>query len=568
MQAIPTTTTYSLVAISVLTAIVASYAAFGFAERMASSKAGAYWFWLTSGAAAMGLGIWSMHYLGMLAVHLPIDVYYHVPTVVLSLLFAVLASAVVLLIVSKKHPTTLDAIYGSLIMGSGIGLMHYTGMHAMRCAAMHRYDLRIVALSVVVAVAFSWMALQISFTIRQRSDIREWLRLAGAAVMGLGISAMHYTAMAAVTFVPDSMPYSTENTIRVSTIGVAAIVFTSTIVLFGALLTTFLDRRGNERLQRLLEQLSEERDRFSAAAESSMDALCICSAVRGEGGEIEDFAYSYLNSNLEKMIALPRDRIIGRRMCDVVPINRTLGLFERYKQVVLSGDPLAYEFAIQEKDVPLAWIRIQAVKVRDGVAITSSDITARRLHDERILYLAHHDSLTGLLNRSMLSDRIDQAIEYAKRHAGKAAAFMVDLDKFKQINDTLGHAAGDSVLATVAARLKNVIRAADSIIRVGGDEFVVVIGELRQFSDARIFGEKLVAALQPPMSIGDALHSVTCSVGGAVYPDSAIDRDALLSKADLALYAAKEQGKNQFHIYSTEPVPYEYSQLEQLSASE
>ncbi len=550
MQAVHTTITYWLVAVSILTSIVASYAAFGFTERMASSKGSAYWFWLMSGASAMGLGIWSMHYLGMLAVHLPIEVVYHVPAVALSLLFAVLASVVVLLIVSKQHPAALDALLGSLIMGSGIGLMHYTGMHAMRCAAMHRYDLRIVVISVVVAVVFSWMALQISFTIRRRSDIREWLRLLGAALMGLGIAAMHYTAMAAVTFEGDSMPYSTENTIRVSTIGVAAIVFTSTIVLFGALLTTLLDRRGNERLQKLLEQLSEERDRFSAAAESSMDAFCICSAVRGEGGEIEDFAYSFLNQNLEKMIALPHARIIGRRMCDLVPINRSLGLFDRYKRVVLSGEPMAYEFSVQDKDVPVAWIRIQAVKVRDGVAITSSDITARKLHDERILYLAHHDPLTGLLNRSMLSDRIGQAIEYAKRYGGKAAVFLVDLDKFKQVNDTLGHAAGDSVLATVAARLKSVIRAADSIIRIGGDEFVVVIGELKQFSDVWILGEKLVAALQPPMSIGDAPYAVTCSVGGAVYPDSALNRDALLSKADLALYAAKEQGKNCFHVDS------------------
>jgi diguanylate cyclase (GGDEF)-like protein len=552
MQAVHSTVIYGLVVASVLTSIVASYAAFGFAERVASSKAGAYWFWLSSGASAMGLGIWSMHYLGMLAVHLPIEVYYHVPTVVLSLSFAVLASVAVLVIVSKEHPTAFDGIYGSLIMGSGIGLMHYTGMHAMRCSAMHRYDLRIVALSVVVAVAFSWMALQISFTIRRRPNTREQLRLLGAAVMGLGIAAMHYTAMAAVSFEGDSMPYSTEHTIRVSTIGVAAIVFTSTIVLFGALITTLLDRRGNERLQKLLEQLSEERDRFSAAAESSMDGLCICSALRGETGEIEDFVYTYMNKIFEKVIGLPIDQIIGSKMCDLLPINRPLGLFDRYKQVVLSGESLAYEFALEKKDEPTAWIRVQAVKVRDGVAITRSDITVRKLHDEKLQYIAHHDPLTGLLNRSMLSDRIDQAIEYAKRHASKAAVFLVDLDKFKQINDSFGHAAGDTVLTTVAARLKSVIRAADCVIRIGGDEFVVVIGELRQLSDVGVLGKKLVAALQPPISIGDAPHAVTCSIGGAVYPDSALDRDALLSNADLALYTAKEQGKNCFHLYSSQ----------------
>jgi NO-binding membrane sensor protein with MHYT domain len=206
MQVIHTTSSHGLEALSVLTSIVASYAAFGFTERVASSKGIAYWSWLAGGAAAMGLGIWSMHYLGMLAVRLPIEVYYHVPTVALSLLFAILSALVVLLLVSKEPPTAFDGLYGSLIMGSGIGLMHYTGMHAMRSGAMHHYDLRIVALSVVVAIAFSWIALQISFAIHRLSAVREWLRLAGATVMGLGIAAMHYTAMASCTFQGGSMP--------------------------------------------------------------------------------------------------------------------------------------------------------------------------------------------------------------------------------------------------------------------------------------------------------------------------------------------------------------------------
>jgi diguanylate cyclase (GGDEF)-like protein/PAS domain S-box-containing protein len=554
VQIVHTTTVSWLVAASVLTSVIASYTAFGFTERLATStNRKAYWFWLTSGASAMGLGIWSMHYLGMLAVRLPIEVVYHVPTVLLSLSLAILASAVVLVIVSKDNPTTFDSVAGSLLMGAGIGAMHYTGMHAMRCEAMHQYDLRVVALSVVVAVAFSWLALQISFRIRRRPDIREWLRLMGAAVMGTGIAAMHYTAMAAVTFRGDSMRYSTENTIRVSTIGVAAIVFTATVVLFGALLTTLLDRKGYEQLRKVMEELSEERDRFSAAAESSLDSFYICSAVRGKTGEIEDFAFTYLNRNVETMIAQPRDQLLGHNLCEVFPSIRSLGLLDRYRQVVSTGEPLAVEFAFEDRDVPGVWFRVQAVKVRDGIAITASDITARKRDEERIIHLAHHDPLTGLANRSLLNDRIIQAIDRAARYGGMVGVFLIDLDGFKPINDTLGHAVGDGVLVGVARVLKGAVRAVDSVMRIGGDEFVVVMPEVGSLQGIEAGAKRMLEAVQPVMNVLGQQVRIGCSIGVSVYPDSALTAEELLAKADSAMYAAKHRGKNQYEVWSPQP---------------
>ena len=154
MQALPTTDNYWLVLVSVLTSIVACYAAFSLAERMASSRGRAYFYWLASGATAMGAGIWSMHYLGMLSVRLPVEVVYHVPTVLLSLLLAVFAAAVVLVVVSRGQFTALHGTGGSLLMGIAIGGMHYTGMHAMRCAAMHHYQPLMVALSILTRCRF------------------------------------------------------------------------------------------------------------------------------------------------------------------------------------------------------------------------------------------------------------------------------------------------------------------------------------------------------------------------------------------------------------------------------
>jgi diguanylate cyclase (GGDEF)-like protein len=551
MQMVPTTTVHWLVAISVLTSIVSSYVAFSFAERLAASKGRAYALWLVGGAASMGLGIWSMHYIGMLAVRLPMDVGYHVPTVLVSLLLATLASAVTLRVVSKPHPGRAEISGGSVLMGAGIGSMHYIGMHAMRCAAMRDYNPTLVCLSVAIAVGFSWMAIWISCFVRSHSRGRWWMRTAGAVVMGLGIAAMHYTAMAAVTFERGSMEQmAPANTVHTSTLGIVAIALSVGIVLFGALAAAVRDRRAHEELRRAHELLERERDRFSAATESSMDSFFMCEAVRDESGEIVDFLFTYLNSNVEKMVAIPAKELLGRRMCKVLPINRTLGLFDRYKQVVLTGEPLVYEFPIRHKDVLGSWLRVQAVKVEDGIAITASDITARKLTEEQIVHIAHHDPLTGLLNRSLLRDRMEQAIAQARRNRTSAAVFFIDLDGFKKANDTLGHAAGDSLLVAVGTRLRNAVRSSDSVIRMGGDEFVVVMPGLTRPSDAYVCATLLLASLQLPTCLGETPVRVTGSIGGAVYPETSEDVDALLFHADSALYEAKSLGKNRFHVYS------------------
>jgi diguanylate cyclase (GGDEF)-like protein len=257
MDTIDISYVYWLVVASILISIVASYAAFSFAERVAASEG--HWSkgWLIAGPVAMGLGIWSMHYLGMLAVQLPIEVVYHVPTVFFSLLLAIAAASATLQVVSHEKLSRQALIVGSLAMGGGIGAMHYTGMAAMRSSAMHRYNHWLVVLSIVVAVVFSWMSLRLTFSLRREPGKHELQRLGGAVLMGIGIAAMHYTAMFAVTFTQGNHPYSTVDTVPVDHIDRMAIVLVTALVLFGSLISAFVDRKMNHELRIAHERIAE-----------------------------------------------------------------------------------------------------------------------------------------------------------------------------------------------------------------------------------------------------------------------------------------------------------------------
>src|SRR5579872_995402 len=193
---------YRLVTLSVLIAMLASYAALDLAGRITAAHGRARVIWLTGGAAAMGLGIWSMHYIGMLAYSLPVTVFYDWPTVLASLVAAMLASGVALFIASRNVMRPLRTAVGGLLMGIGIAAMHYIGMEAMRMPAMCRYSPGLVILSVILAIAISLAALWLTFHLREESAVIAWRKLASAILMGAAIPVMHYTGMAAVTFIP------------------------------------------------------------------------------------------------------------------------------------------------------------------------------------------------------------------------------------------------------------------------------------------------------------------------------------------------------------------------------
>jgi PAS domain S-box-containing protein len=248
---------YALVALSVFIAVFASYAALDLASRVTAAGGWTRALWVLGGACAMGTGIWSMHYIGMLAFILPIPVAYHWPTVLLSLFAAILASVIALYVVSRQKMGASQAVAGSILMGAGIAGMHYIGMAAMRLPAVCQFNSSLVVLSVAFAVLISLAALWITFHFRDEKMGVARKKLAGAVVMGAAIPVMHYTGMAAASFTSSGMPADLSHAVSISALGIAGIVAVTFIVLGLALLTSWVDRRFAAQIFEVQQQRSE-----------------------------------------------------------------------------------------------------------------------------------------------------------------------------------------------------------------------------------------------------------------------------------------------------------------------
>jgi two-component system, sensor histidine kinase and response regulator len=308
---------YRLIALSVFIAMVASYAALDLAGRVTSAQGTTRLLWLAFGAVAMGIGIWSMHYIGMLAFRLPIPVRYDWPTVLLSLLAAILASAVALFVVSRREMGIGRAVVGSLFMGGGIAAMHYTGMAAMRLPAMSHYSTGIVALSVALAVVISLVALWLAFSFRGETASCSWRKIISALVMGAAIPIMHYTGMAAAHFSPAASGYVDQShAIGASSLTVTGITSVTLMILGLVVVTALADRRFS--LQAL--ELESSR-RHRQIVETALDAFVGMDST----GLITDW-----NVQAERTFGWPRAEVIGRRLSDVA-------IPHRYREAHMQG---------------------------------------------------------------------------------------------------------------------------------------------------------------------------------------------------------------------------------------
>jgi len=300
---------YRLVALSVLIAILASYAALDLAGRVTSAQGKARLLWLNGGAIAMGFGIWSMHYIGMLAFRLPIPVQYDWPTVLLSLVAAIVASGIALFVASRHKMGVIRAVLGSIFMGSGIAIMHYTGMAAMRLFAMCSYSATLVTLSVILAIMISFVALWLTFYSRGETAAWSWRKILSAVVMGAAIPVMHYTGMAAASFTASpSVHGNRSHAISVTSLSVAGVTVVTLTVLGLVLLTSLADRRFSLQAMEL-----EASRRHHQIIETALDAFIEIDS----DGLITDW-----NAQAETTFGWSRSEAIGQTLAQMIIPHR------------------------------------------------------------------------------------------------------------------------------------------------------------------------------------------------------------------------------------------------------
>jgi diguanylate cyclase (GGDEF)-like protein len=240
-------------------------------------------------------------------------------------------------------------------------------------------------------------------------------------------------------------------------------------------------------------------------------------------------------------------------LCDVAPLIRAAGFFDKYRRVAETGESLIEAFPISSPGFSASWLSHQVVRLGDGVAITSRDISERKAMEERFKYMAQNDALTGLPNRALFLDRLERAIARATRTKQPMALMFLDVDHFKGVNDTFGHAAGDELLRAFARRLQSCVRRNDTVARLGGDEFTIILEDLKTPQDSEVIAQKIAAALHPPIKLGDRDVNITSSIGIANHFDAVNDElspGTLLEQADQALYSAKRGGRNGYVLYA------------------
>jgi diguanylate cyclase (GGDEF)-like protein/PAS domain S-box-containing protein len=314
------------------------------------------------------------------------------------------------------------------------------------------------------------------------------------------------------------------------------------------MLGNMLDRAANA------EELFEEKERAEVTLNSIGDAV-ISTDVWCD--------VTYLNSVAEKLTGWSREEAAGRPIEEVFNIidaatgapaenpmaraiheNKTAGLTPNCLLVRRDG----VEAAIEDSAAPIHDRRGQVT----GAVMVFHDVTTARALSQRMAYLAQHDTLTDLPNRLMLNDRLIQAIALARRHQQKMAVLFLDIDRFKHVNDSLGHAIGDRLLQSVAARLVACVRGSDTVSRQGGDEFVILLSEVAHASDAGIAAEKILQSLRESHRIDEHEVHITASIGIVTYPDDGEDVDTLLRNADFAMYQVKGSAHDNYQFFKAD----------------
>lgn len=692
---------FPLVGLSLILSVLASWVALDLSGRVRQqSTRGRRVAWLAMGSAAMGIGIWSMHYVGMLAYRTAVPVLYDWPTVLISMLAALAASALALCLVTQDSLGWLKTAVGGSVMGFAIASMHYIGMSAMRMPMAMTYSRPLVVLSLVAAVVISVAGLRITFGSKDSANGFSRKKALSALVMGLAIPTMHYIGMAAArgTEGPGNFaPADLKHALPITLLSGAGVIAVSLLVLVVALVLASIDRRvagfvsdldGSkqsysqlklhyERLQqafraggcgiwecdpesglfyvdpllRELYQMAEDglpipravwRQAVHPDDLAGLDAqwkLCLAGSdtyeneyrlvrARGEVRRVrsvasiirrpdgvasrvlgmtwdvtsdrqreqeshdqatrfrltleaigdaviatdEDSRIIFMNPAACKLTGWGASDAIGQAL-ETVFVTRngqdgTVRVHPVDRCIAHGGTGLSEQAVLQGRTGVQYNIRKHIALLGQGrsAVITFQDTTEElRLRDE-LRYAASHDSLTGLANRAALDKHLGHLWE-GNRYSGQTHCIcMLDLDRFKMINDSSGHIAGDALLKETAKLLRMELREGDFAARMGGDEFMLLLPETT-VEEAKPILERLMERIgQFRFHWRGKAYDLTVSVGVVSFDCFSPDPEVLISQADAATFTAKRNGRNQTAVYVDEGSAADHLQEMQIAS--
>jgi diguanylate cyclase (GGDEF)-like protein len=530
-----------LVLLAAIICLAATATTFAVLPMAASARGARRNVWLLMAGAAAGAGTWTTHFLGMLAYDPGLPTAYDPVLTMASLLIAVgLMTAGLAIGTSGRRGLDLA---GGACVGIAIAGMHFTGMHALAVPGVLVWHYDMVAASLAVGLGLSCAAMAAFCRLGRHHNGRL-----AAALLAAGIVGLHFIATAAVTLQPDPQVEFQPSRLQPEwlsiTIAVAAIIVL-TMVLAAMLLERRTQREAFAALAASKDLLRRQNGRFDAALKNMVQGLALYDREQ---------RLIVSNERYASMYGLAPEQIRpGIELREVLQLRAANGVYEGATPAEYVARRMCKPEAKSQCSCKLKLndgrsMSLVCTPMPDGgFLVTHEDITERQAAEARIAHMARYDSLTDVPNRLMLGERLQECLPGVRR-GGTLAVHCLDLDRFKEVNDELGHRLGDALLVAVAERLRASIRHSDMVARVGGDEFVVVQQPAPDPSAAAALAARLIDEIGKPFTLGEQRIEIGASIGIAMAPGDGETAEALMRQADLALYRAKcsERGTYRF----------------------
>lgn len=547
MQYLESSYTLLFITLSFVIAVAASFLPLNIIGRVSRLKTGSRWLMIIFSAIALGTGLWSLHMTALFIVTFPLKMEYDVILVMVSYIFMLLTALLILVMISRRRITSKMIILCGTIIGTGIVLMQVCSLSSL--LTIKTFDMSLLLISLLVAISLSIAAMQLAFnkkaSFQSPSTVRKVL---SGILLSTAVAMIHYISILAVDLFLDLRIHSPN-----------AILFKSNIITFiisaASLITIALSLIFINMTKRILitESLIEENEKwFRCLFDNNRDAIITVDCHH---------VIIAFNPAAAALTGLHREEVLQQHVMDLYSLVVD-GERENMKQFFLESfvqsGPLSHETAIYHKngeriELSLKIVPVIIDEVRVGNYIIAKDVTLEKQTQLTIQQMAYHDELTGLPNRRMVNPIVSNSIREYREHQIPFAVLFMDIDRFKIINDSLGHAFGDLFLNMVSDRLRAVIQNENAvIIRMGGDEFAIMIkaAAIRDVS-VRVANE-LIQAIHTPYRLNGNDFYITASIGIAIYPEHGSNPEQLLKNADAAMYEVKKNGKNGHQLYTSD----------------